>query len=331
MIFSENKKSKAWIFSGLLAVLVLGGTPNIAMAQSNWGTDSNVEGRIKRIENEVQTLSRAVYRGEAPPVDAMGDAGAANNGELVVRMQQIETEMQSLRGMIEEQAHEIRQMKADLERNVSDMELRLNDVEGRSGGSSSASSSESVIRSTSSSSADEPTDRYDDSRGLDASESTERKDEDGYSWSTNNKSDSGVLGRYNTTKNEGGDQASAAYDSAFSMVKNRQYKGAADAFGDFLRDYPDHALAGNAKYWLGETHYVRGNFEVAARLFAEGYKQYPKGAKAGDNLLKLGLSLEGMGKSEDACVALGQLDKNGVGGTPLKRRAEQEMSRIGCS
>jgi TolA-binding protein len=90
-------------------------------------------------------------------------------------------------------------------------------------------------------------------------------------------------------------------------------------------------LSANAKYWLGESWYVRNNFERAARIFAESYQQAPKGPKGPDNLLKLALSLNGMGKKEEACLTLGQLKKEyGASTSPILARAAQEGGRIGC-
>ncbi len=129
----------------------------------------------------------------------------------------------------------------------------------------------------------------------------------------------------------GGNDAAAAYENAFSLLKNGNYDAAEREFETFLQNNKGHPLAGNAKYWLGETFYVRGDFDRAARIFAEGYQQYPDGAKTADNLLKLGLSLSSIGNNKDACIALNQLKKDfSTGSGPVLRRAEQEMQRLGC-
>ena len=71
----------------------------------------------------------------------------------------------------------------------------------------------------------------------------------------------------------------------------------------FIQRYPNDSLAGNAQYWLGETYYVRKDYNNAAAVFAEGYQKYPKGGKAADNLLKLGMALGQLGQKTDACRA----------------------------
>ncbi|MCD8562529.1 MAG: tol-pal system protein YbgF [Alphaproteobacteria bacterium] len=128
-----------------------------------------------------------------------------------------------------------------------------------------------------------------------------------------------------------GDAAAMAYENAFSLLKAGNYDAAEKAFEGFLQKNPDHVLAGNAKYWLGETYYARANYEKAARVFAEAYQKYPDGSKAADNLLKLGMSLAATGNNTDACTAFRQLEKNyKTGSEPVLRRAQQEMSKLGC-
>ena len=89
------------------------------------------------------------------------------------------------------------------------------------------------------------------------------------------------------------------YDYAFGLLRQANYAGAEEAFSAFLVENPDHTLAGNAKYWLGETYYVRGNYQQAAVTFAEGFESYPDNSKAPDNLLKLGMSLASLGSTQD--------------------------------
>ncbi len=91
------------------------------------------------------------------------------------------------------------------------------------------------------------------------------------------------------------------------------------------------ALAGSAQYWLGETFYARGKYVDAASAFAEGYKRYPKGTKAADDLLKLGMSLARADQKQNACVALAQLDRDFPHpGAAIKERAVAEKKRLGC-
>jgi tol-pal system protein YbgF len=121
------------------------------------------------------------------------------------------------------------------------------------------------------------------------------------------------------------------YDYAFGLLRQADYAKAEQALGKFLDAHPEHELAGNAKYWLGETFYVRGNYERAAVTFAEGFQTYPESQKAPDNLLKLGMSLAQIDRTEDACGIFAELQsrypdaKNNI-----LQRAEREESRLNC-
>lgn len=121
------------------------------------------------------------------------------------------------------------------------------------------------------------------------------------------------------------------YNAALSAMGNSDYAGAERGFRDFLARFPRHALAGNAQYWLGETYYIRRDYAAASAAFANGYKNYRSSPKGPDNLLKLGMSLQATGKSEDACVVYGQFPQvypnaNDV----LKRRVAAERQRSRC-
>ncbi len=123
----------------------------------------------------------------------------------------------------------------------------------------------------------------------------------------------------------------AKYESAYASLKNQNYEAAESGFRDFLAQHNDNVLAANAQYWLGETHYVRGNFKTAAREFAEGFQKFPESAKAPDILLKLGMSLGGMGKNDQACVALAQVPvKFPVGHSDVLEKAQNQRDKFSC-
>jgi tol-pal system protein YbgF len=128
-----------------------------------------------------------------------------------------------------------------------------------------------------------------------------------------------------------GDTPLAQYDHAFGLLRQANYEAAEQAFAVFLAQHPTDALAGNAKYWLGETFYVRGNYQQAAVTFAEGFEAYPTNSKAPDNLLKLGMSLASLGSKQDACGTFDVLlDRYADAPATILSRAQQESQRLGC-
>jgi tol-pal system protein YbgF len=131
-----------------------------------------------------------------------------------------------------------------------------------------------------------------------------------------------------------GDAASAKqlYETAYGYLLQQNYGAAEAAFDEFLQKHPGDALAGNAQYWLGESHFVRGNYKVAASAFLKGYQTYAKSAKAPDSLLKLAMSLDRLGQRDAACTSFNELNQRfPQAPTHVRTRADSERRRLGCA
>ena len=122
-----------------------------------------------------------------------------------------------------------------------------------------------------------------------------------------------------------------AYDNAYNLLMKAKYPEAEKAFLSFLETYPKSDLAGNANYWLGETYYVRAQYEVAAGIFSDGLTKYKNSTKAPDNLLKLGLTMANLNKKDEACGFFKLMPEQfPKASTTLKQRAEQEAKKLAC-
>jgi len=125
--------------------------------------------------------------------------------------------------------------------------------------------------------------------------------------------------------------ADQIYNDAFKKLQDGDYAGAEKGFRSFVQRFPQHALAGNAQYWLGETYYARRDYQNAMTAFAEGYKAYKSSPKGPDNLLKLGITLATLGRKSDACAIFARFAQDYPRATDLqKRRIEQERHKNGC-
>jgi TolA-binding protein len=65
----------------------------------------------------------------------------------------------------------------------------------------------------------------------------------------------------------GGDTPEQRYGKAFDALKASDYPAAISGMREFLAAHPDHELADNAQYWLGEAYYVTRDYENAAAAF----------------------------------------------------------------
>jgi tol-pal system protein YbgF len=121
------------------------------------------------------------------------------------------------------------------------------------------------------------------------------------------------------------------YDAAYRQLMAREFDSAESAFRLFVSSFPRDPLAGEAQYWLGETHYVRGQHKQAADAFLSAYRGYGESRKAPDSLLKLALSLQQLEQKDAACSALSAFgEKYPQAAAHLKERAAAERRRAGC-
>jgi tol-pal system protein YbgF len=123
------------------------------------------------------------------------------------------------------------------------------------------------------------------------------------------------------------------YDAAMQLLRGGDYAGAEGGLQLFLDLNEEHPLAPNAAYWLAETHYVRKNYAAAAAAFARNYRLYGKDdAKAPDNLLKLGMSLQGLQETEKACLTYAELAKEFPNApVHIQQAMARERQRAACA
>lgn len=122
------------------------------------------------------------------------------------------------------------------------------------------------------------------------------------------------------------------YDAAYSYAVNGNYSAAEDGFRAFIDTYPDHRLAANAQYWLGESLLAQRDYRAAADAFLKTYTDHPGNDKSPDSLLKLGLSLNGLGENDAACATFDELLAKFPNAAPaVLDQARDEQRRGRCS
>ncbi len=77
----------------------------------------------------------------------------------------------------------------------------------------------------------------------------------------------------------------------------------------FLVQFPQHELAGNAQYWLGEVDYSQKKYELAISEFDKVIKNYPKSEKVPAALLKTAYANIELKKKPAATAILRQIIK----------------------
>lgn len=130
---------------------------------------------------------------------------------------------------------------------------------------------------------------------------------------------------------DAGESPEDLYKRSNESLLRRKFAEAEAGFRDFLTKYPDHGLAGTAQFWLGETYYAQDDYRQAAQAFLQGYKKYPKGRRAADSLLKLGISLGRLGQTQQACLAFASVSSEYPKAVEARKRAQAEAKRAGCA
>ena len=96
------------------------------------------------------------------------------------------------------------------------------------------------------------------------------------------------------------ERAKATYDEG-------NYELAAERFRAFTETYQGGPLTGLAHLLRGESLQKMGMTSSAARAYLESYSGTPNGATSPTALLKLGLALNGLGQTTEACITLGEV------------------------
>jgi tol-pal system protein YbgF len=119
----------------------------------------------------------------------------------------------------------------------------------------------------------------------------------------------------------------ADYDNALAILREGRYAEAVQAFNSFLGTYPQSSYADNASYWLGETHYVTREFDKALATFRQLVSDYPQSPKVPDSRLKMGYIHY---EKKDWAAARADLDAviTMYPGTTAARLAADRMQRI---
>ena len=278
--------------------------------------------RIDRLQREVGALQREVYRnrpapGAATPAPSRPAANASStSARNSIRFAQLEIEIRKLTGLVEELDHRLRRLEglvADLQNTLAAGPAAPDPAQPEQDAASTESPTapaadgapvlgkpEGVLGTISGSAAAPGT------GALSVPEPSE------------------------PLLPEGSPQTQ--YDFALDlMLDKNDYATAEKALQEFLKRHSGHRLAGNAYYWLGETHYMREEFREAALAFGQGFRKHSRSSKAPDTLLRLGMVLAELGRRKEACTAFRTLAERFPKAAPrLGRRIEHEQNRNKC-
>lgn len=315
----------------LTSIIVLGlSVPALAQDGSDpyaQYTGDSIINRLTRLEKELDTLSRQVYRGgNAGTAQGYGrSSGSGYNpneqstiANVELRQSQAEAQMRALTGKVEQVSFAVSRLREQLNRLTTDIEYRLRALEqgqGQGHGQGTAASQPAPTA---------PEINVPQRRTLIPAQPVVPMEQ----------SQPAPPAQASTPARATPDadmSPDALYEEAFTRMSAGNYRQAEQLFSQFIDQFPHHKYADNAYYWRAETYFVQGESEKAAIGFAEGYQKFPDGNKAADNLLKLSISLGQLGRTGDACRAIAELNNRFPdAASSILRRAKAEADRMGC-
>lgn len=252
-------------------------------------------------------LAEAGRSGQMPPTIA---------AHFEVRISDLEAQVRSLTGRIEELDYGVRQANERLDKAMGDIDFRLGALEGAKGEGGKSATGGAARR---------PAEGGPANAGIAAAKSGPAP-----SGATGGEAAREMAAAHTGATLPAGTEIEQ-YQYSIGLLRKGEYEQAAGALKAFVAAHPKGPLAGNAVYWLGESFYVRGQYDQAAVHFAEGYQKYPTNAKGPDNLLKLGMSLARLNKKAEACASFSELQrKYPSASSNVKNTASAERSKLSC-
>jgi len=270
-----------------IAVLGIAGSAAPAFAQSD------IPGRVDRLEREMNAVQRKVFPGGAgqnyiqpqitpgqtPQDTGYGTPASSPLTDLSSRVTSLEQQMSSMTNTVEETQHRLRVLEDQFNSYKQVTDQRLAALEGKGGGiGAPASGGTTPIDSP------PPLGGPVADAGSDASAGT-----------------GGV------EKPSTGDPEEDAYIYGYRLWAAKQYPAAEAQLKSVVEKYPNTRRASYAQNLLGRSYLDDGKPSLASIAFYDNYKKMPDGERAPDSLYFLGQALMKLNKPADACKVYDEL------------------------
>lgn len=99
----------------------------------------------------------------------------------------------------------------------------------------------------------------------------------------------------------------ALYQQGLDAFKGGNPQKARELLTKFVEQYPNHELAANAHYWIGESYYTEKMYDQAVLEFEKVIKNYPGREKVPAAMLKQGMAFKEIGDAASARYVLKKL------------------------
>lgn len=279
-----------------MRVLLFATTALFLVASRDAQAQSNVEGRVGKLESEMRAVQRKVFPDGQylqPAVEAQPDRGTVAGApsasaltDLTSRVSSLEGQLASLTGQVEQAGYRTRQVQEQFDTYRRATDARLNLLEGTAAPVAVEDAPVAV--------GSRPTTRPTTVPPRPTATPTP----------PNPVGDAPAAG---ITKPSTGDGAEDAYLYGFRLWSAKRYPEAQAALKKATADYPRARRYSYAQNLLGRAYLDDGKPSLASMAFYDNYKKAPDGERAPESLYYLAQALVKLGKPADACKVYDEL------------------------
>ncbi len=312
----------------------------ISLPQSVFAEDKKVDAVIDQLQiitQDLKTLEKAVYKSADITNTALSSTSNGLNEEILTRhllkLNEIEEEFRKLTNRFEEVNFKLDKLSTRVTKIQSDSQLRFSDLETETvAGKAKRGSANKVQNEKKPKQAKLP--GNDKPQDLGSAPGYNMKPNETAQATQSIESTASVVTeeRKPETSLLPNKSPKEQYDFALSFMKVGDYETAELALREFIDKNKSDKLAGSAQYWYGETFRIRQLYSDAATAYLDGYQNYPKSAKAPENLLKLGTTMVELGEKDQGCkMIIGLKKQYPKASQSVLQKAQYEKKRFKCS
>ncbi len=305
----------------------------------SYADNNNIYETLEIIKNDLKTLERAVYSGSVEVKTTLNSENSStelstNSEDVLTRhllkLSEVEDQFRQLTNKFEEINFKLDKLSNRLSKIQADNQIRFQDIETVMISGENATRLTSKIKTElneelpgSSQPQDLGSISYKDTETLETSQQIQSVDTAGSVVTETFQAEEKILPQDLTPEKQ--------YELATSFLKVGDYSTAERAFREFVLSNSEHKLAGSAQYWYAETFRIRQLYTDAASAYLEGYQKYPKGNKAPENLLKLGVSMVQIGEKDQGCKMINGVEKQyPKANQSVIQKAKYESKKFEC-
>ncbi|WP_395635125.1 hypothetical protein [Sphingorhabdus sp.] len=283
-----------------------------ALSASAVAQDTNIDGRVGKLEKEMRAVQRQVFPAGAgkfiapdiqSPTIAQPETPSTTSAtsDLLVRVDALEAQLATLTGQVEQQGNNMRGLEARLkilEAQLASAQLASAPQETAMPAIAQATTAPSVLPAA----APVPAAVTVKPKPVVAAAAKPAA-------IAAKPSAARVAAVAAIERPATGDAFEDGYTYGFRLWEAKFYPEAQATLEETLKTYPKHRRASFLRNLLGRAWLDDKKPATAVKIFYDNYKADPRGERAPDSLLFLGSALTDLGKTAEACEAFGELSR----------------------